>query len=254
MGGIADGADATAGGSEHRDGMTTSNHARIAAIGLVLGPLLFTLGDLLRRLVEPSGTPTATDITTAVGQHHGAWLAAGLLGTAAAFCLVPAMLGLIVAIAAGTAAGGRGARTTFVGATMVAVGAIASVGHAVAFYAPYALYAKANTGQATLEALDDASESYPLLIALIVLFIVGTMFGSIVLLVGLRRARRVPVWSPVAAVVFVACGSTGGVVPGVIGILAALAAFVPAVRALGPSAVAPATVRADERDRPLTSL
>jgi hypothetical protein len=58
------------------------------------------------------------------------------------------------------------------------------------------------------------------------------MLGSIVLFVGLRRARRVPVWSVVAAVVFVAAGSTNGVAAGVLGIVAALAAFVPAARTL----------------------
>lgn len=206
--------------------MTNSTHTRVAAAGLVLGPLLFTVGDLLRRLVEPSGTPSATAITRAVGEHGGVWLAAGLLSIAAAFCLVPAMVGLIAA------ARGRGARTTTVGAILVGVGAVASVGHAVAFYSPYALYDKAQTSGPQLVALDRASETYPLLISMIALFIVGMMLGTLVLLVGLRRARRVPIWSVIAAVVFVASGSTSGVGPGVLGVVAALAAFVPAARSL----------------------
>lgn len=122
---------------------------------------------------------------------------------------------------------------------MAFVGAMASVGHAAAFYSPYALFAKAHTPTTELTALDKASESYPLLVALIVLFIVGMMLGTIVLFVGLRRARRVPIWAVVAAVVFVACGSTGGVVPGVLGIVAALAAFVPAARSIGEQSVTP---------------
>lgn len=206
--------------------MTNSTRTRIAAAGLVLGPLLFTVGDLLRRLLEPSGGPSATAITHAVGQHGDAWLLAGLLSVAAAFCFVAGVLGLI------PGAHGRGARTTTIGAVLVAVGAMASVGHAVAFYSPYALYDKAHTTGPQLEALDNASENYPLLIALIVLFIAGMMLGSIVLFVGLRRARRVPVWSVVAAAVFVAAGSTNGVAAGVLGIVAALAAFVPAARTL----------------------
>lgn len=53
------------------DAMTTSMHTRLAAVGLASGPLLFTLGDLLRRLVEPSGTPSAGAITAAVHEHGG---------------------------------------------------------------------------------------------------------------------------------------------------------------------------------------
>lgn len=206
--------------------MTNSTHTRIAAAGLVLGPLMFTLGDLLRRLVEPSGTPSAMAVTRAVGQHSGAWLAAGLLSVGAAFFIVPGMVGLIAA------ARGRGARTTTVGAVLVGVGSVASVGHAVAFYSPYALWGKAHSSGPELQALDRAAETYPMLIALIVLFIVGMMLGTVVLFVGLRRARRVPSWPVVAAVVFVASGSASGVGPGVLGVVAALVAFIPAVRSL----------------------
>ena len=147
---------------------------------------------------------------------------AGLLSVLAAPLLVVGVAGLLVDVA------GRGGRTTVIGGSLVAIGAMASVGHAAAFYAPYALYDRAGTSEAAVRALDDASESYPLLVALIGLFVVGMMLGSIVLLVGLRRARRVPVWSVVAAVVFVAAGSSGGVAAGVVGIVAAAAAFGPA--------------------------
>lgn len=206
--------------------MTNSTHTRIAAAGLVVGPLLFTLGDLLRRLVEPSGTPSATAVTAAVGSHSGIWLVAGLLSVTAAFCLLPGVGGLLASTS------GRGARTTTVGALMVGAGGLAMVGHTVAFYAPYALYAKAHTSASEVTALDRASESYPLLIALIVVFVVGMALGPVVLLIGLRRARRVPVWAVVASVVFAASGSTGGVAVGVLGIAAALATFLPAARSL----------------------
>jgi hypothetical protein len=208
------------------DAMTTSMHTRLAAVGLASGPLLFTLGDLLRRLVEPSGTPSAGAITAAVHEHGGVWLVAGLLSVTAAFCVVPGVWGLLAA------AGGRGARTTVVGALLVGAGALALVGHTVAFYAPYALYARAHTPVDDLTAVDRASESYPLLIALIVVFIVGMAIGPVVLLVGLRRARRVPVWAVVAAVVFAVSGSGGGVGLGMLGIGAAAAAFLPAARSL----------------------
>lgn len=225
--------------------MTRHTFHRIAALGLVVGPLLFTLGDLLRRLVEPSGSPSAAEITRAVGDHSAVWLLAGLLSLLAAPLLVTGVAGLLVDVA------GRGARTTVIGGSLVAIGAMASVGHAAAFYAPYALYDRAGTSDAAARALDDASESYPLLVALIGLFVVGMMLGSIVLLVGLRRARRVPVWSVVAAVVFVAAGSSGGDAAGVVGILAAAAAFGPAAWSLARSTTpAPATVERSEANLP----
>lgn len=206
--------------------MNTSTRSRVAAVLLVLGSLTFTLGDLLRRLVVPSGNPSAAALTQAVADHRGAWLAAGLSSMMAALALAPGALALI------PRSGTRGGRTTAAGAVMVAVGAIAAAAHAIAFFSPYALFGDAGTSDPALTAIDNASESYPLLVVVIVLFSVGMMLGSIVLFVGLRRARRVPIWSVVAAVVFVACGSSGGVVPGILGMVAALAAFVPAARAL----------------------
>lgn len=206
--------------------MTNTPHTRIAAIGLVTGPLLFTIGDLLRRLVEPADAPSAAAVTDAVGRHGGAWLAAGVFSVGAAFCLLPGVVGLL------GQATGRGARITTAGALLVGVGAVASVGHAVAFYSPYALFNRAGTPGPALEALDNASETYPLLLLLIVLFIVGMMLGPLVLFVGLRRARRVPIWSVVAAVVFAACGSTSGIQAGVVGVFAAAVAFIPAARSL----------------------
>ncbi|HEU4676378.1 MAG TPA: hypothetical protein VFS29_10340 [Motilibacteraceae bacterium] len=211
-------------------------HPRLAAGGLVAGALLFTVGDLLRRLVVPAGAPSAADVTAAVARHDGAWLAAGLLSLAAAFALLPGLTALVAA------ARGRGAQATTVGGLMVAAGALASVGHAVAFYSPYALFHRAGASPADVAAIDQASEAYPMLVVLIVLFMVGMVIGPVVLFVGLRRARRVPVWAVVAAVVFVASGSTGGVLAGVVGILAALAAFGPAARSLlmaPPAAAAP---------------
>jgi hypothetical protein len=214
--------------------MTRHTFLRTSALGLLIGPLLLTVGDLVRRLVEPSGTSSTADIARAVGEHRAAWLFAGILALLTGPLLVVGVAGLVLD------ARGRGGRTTSVGVWMVAIGAFASIGHAVAFYTPYALYERAGLSSSAMKALDDASERYSLLVALIALFIVGMMLGSIVLFVGLRRARRVPVWSVVAAVVFVAAGSSGGVPAGVVGVVAALAAFGPAARSLAAPAV-PAT-------------
>lgn len=210
----------------------TQTHIRIAAAGLVLGPLLLTVGDLLRRVVVPDGASSPAAITAAVRDHGTAWAIAGFLFTLAGFCLVPGAIALVLS------AHGRGSRLTTIGGSMVAVGAVATAGHAVAFYSPYALYDRANVTAPVLTDLEHASEGYPLLVVLIVLFIVGMVLGPVVLFLGLRRAGRIPVWAVVAAVVFVVTAGTASVGAGVLGVLAATAAFVPAARSLiaAPSA------------------
>ena len=206
--------------------MTNSLQLRIAALGLVLGPLCFTLGDTLRRVVDSSTSSSAVELAAKVADHPGPWLAAGLLSAVAPLFFLPGIHALVATTR------GRGSRVVGVGGALVSLGLVASVGHAVAFYAPAALYGRAGSDAAAIRALDKASEGYPLLVALIVAFIVGMTLGVIALLVGLRRAGRIPVWAVVAGVVFAVAGSSGGVAMGVLGMAAALVAFVPAARSL----------------------
>lgn len=206
--------------------MTNSTQLRIAALGLVVGALCFTLGDTLRRVVDASTSGTAVDLAASVHDRPGPWLAAGLLSAFAPLFFLPGVLALVATTR------GRGSRVVAIGGGLVSLGLVASVGHAVAFYAPPALSGRAGTSAAAINALDKASEGYPLLVALIVAFIVGMTIGVLVLLIGLRRAGRVPVWAVVAGLVFAVAGSSGGVAMGLVGTLAGLAAFVPAARSL----------------------
>lgn len=220
---------------------TRTGKVRAAAISLVLGPLLLTVGDTLRRMVEPSGSNlSGADIANAAGHHGAMWLAAGLLEIAAAVFLVVGVAGL------SATAGGRGSRVTTVGAVMVGVGAIASVGHAMGYFFYYAALSAAHFATPQIEALDRAGDTYPMLVAVLVLFIVGLEVGTLVLFAGLRRAGRVPVWAVLAALAFVVLAETGGVATGILGIVAALVAFVPAARSLmKPPADARGELRAE---------
>lgn len=206
--------------------MTNSTLLRFSAAGLLLGSLLFSLSDLLRRTVDSTTGSSPTAIAASVHDHPGVWLTAGILSALAPVLFIPGVCALVATTR------GRGSRVVALGGALVILGLVASAGHAVAYYAPYALYGRADTDAATIKALNDASESYPMLVALIIAFIVGMTIGMITLLVGLRRARRVPVWAPIAAVVFAVAGSSGGVVMGVLGTVAALTAFLPAARSL----------------------
>jgi hypothetical protein len=217
--------------------MTNSTLLRFSAAGLLVGALLFSLSDLLRRTVDSSTGSSPTATAASVHDHPGVWLAAGILSALAPAFFIPG----VCALAATTRE--RGSRVVAVGAALAVLGLVASTGHAVAYYSPFALYGRAHADAATIKALDHASESYPLLIALIIAFIVGMTIGMITLLVGLRRARRVPVWAPIAAVMFAVAGSSGGVAMGVLGTAAALATFLPAARSL----VVPTTDGASER-------
>jgi len=87
------------------------------------------------------------------GQHQdpgrgavGDDAAGGLLSLGAAVGLVAGALGLTVANSHG-----RGARVTTLGAVMLAVGSMAWVGYAMAFYSPYALFAKADTPEVAFD-------------------------------------------------------------------------------------------------------
>jgi hypothetical protein len=206
--------------------MSSQKMTRVCAVGLVLGPLMFTLGDVLRRVVDQDAGSSATGLTAAVADKPGLWLAAALLSALAPVAFLPGVAAIVVT------ARGRGSVPTLVGGILLGLGLLASVGHAVAFYAPYALYERAGTSDAALKALDDASESYPLLVLLIVVFIAGLVLGPIVLLIGLRMAGRVPIWAVVAGVVFAVAGGSGGVALGIVGVVAALVAFVPAAQSL----------------------
>ncbi|GAA1938484.1 hypothetical protein [Nocardioides marmoribigeumensis] len=206
--------------------MTNSTLLRFSAAGLLVGALVLSLGDLLRRTVDSATGSSPTAIAASAHDHAGVWLTAGVLSALAPVLLIPGVCALVATTR------GRGSRVVAVGGALVVVGLVASAGHAVAYYAPFALYGRAATDAATIQALDDASEAYPMLVGLIVAFVVGLTIGMITLLVGLRRARRVPVWAPIAAVVFAAAGSSSSVAMGVLGIVAALAAFLPAARSL----------------------
>jgi hypothetical protein len=226
--------------------MTNSTLLRFSAAGLLVGALFFSLGDLLRRTVDSSTGSSSIAITASVHDHPGVWLAAGILSALAPVFFVPGICALVATTR------GRGSRVVALGGALAVLGLVASAGHAVAYYAPFALYGRADTDAATIKALDHASESYPMLVALIIAFIVGITIGMITLLVGLRRARRVPVWAPLAAVVFAVAGSSGGVAMGMLGIAAALATFLPAARALVVPTTDAASARGD-RDLEPTS-
>lgn len=218
----------------HGVDMTNTEHtSRIPApaLSLLAGAICFAAGDLLRRTVDGS-TSTPSELMRAVAGHQGVWLLAGSLSILASALMVPGTVWLLAT------ARGRGQRVTRIGAGLLFLGQLAAVGHGVAFYGLPTLGVDAGTSASAYDALDRASEHSPLLIGLIVVFILGNVIGTLVLFVGLRRAHRVPVWSLVACVVFVATANAAGVAAGALGLLMIVAMYAPLCR---PRASASAT-------------
>lgn len=196
---------------------TLSRSARtLAAAGLVAGALSFTAADLVRRLVEPAD-PTSVTLAGTAGQHTGAWLTAGLLSALIPFLVLPGLAVLVATVH------GRGARVVRVGAVLLGAGSIAATVHASGYFGTYDVLARSGVDPAAVRAVDVASEASPFFVPFIVLFMAGMLLGPIVLAAGMRRARLVPVWAPLAALVFAVAGGTGGVPAGVISMVAFVA-------------------------------
>lgn len=212
----------------------------VNAAALVVGALGFAAGDLGRRLVLPDDEVTGIpDMVARVQAHPAVWLALGLAVLVGSFVMLPGAVALF------RVAPGRGRRTVAIGAGLLVVGLVASVAHSLAFYGMAAIDGTSGAPMDAVAAMEDASNSYPLFWVVIVLFMAGMMLGPIVLTWGLRRARLVPIWVPVAAVVFAVTGTVGGLFAGVLGLVACVAVFTMVARAL---------VRADRNSMASSSI
>jgi hypothetical protein len=211
-------------------------HRRVAVVGLVLGPLTFAVSDLLRRLVEPGGAAGPTQTAAAVHQHSSLWLLAGTLSLVSPLLFLPGVVAAVGMVRR------RGRVITTVGGYLFGAGLIAAMGHMVGFFGLFGLYDRAGVPSSAVRALDAASERYPSLVGLIVLFVAGLVVGQLLLMVGLRRAGVVPTWAVVACVVDIVAGTTGGLTAGLVGLLSWVVAFVPVARAVHRADAAPVVV------------
>lgn len=224
--------------------MTTHTAAKLAAatntgntlraLALTIGAGAFAAADLGRRLVLPDNEVTGIpDMVSRVQAHAGLWLALGLAVVIGSMAMMPGILSILRRSGRSAEAHGeaqehpraRGRATILVGGCLVFLGLVASVAHALAFYGMAAIDGTSGAPMAAVSAMEDASNSYPLFVLVIVLFIVGMTLGPIVLTWGLRRAGAVPIWVPVAALVFAVSGMLSGAAAGVVGLIAAIIAF-----------------------------
>lgn len=211
---------------------TTRSRMPLRAIGLVVGAVAFATADLGRRIVLPDGQVSGIpDMVRRVQAHSGLWLALGLAVVLGSVAMLPGILAAMRASGDRSRAG-RGRRTILIGGGLVFVGLVASVAHALAFYGMAAIDGTSGAPMPAVQAMEDASNSYPLFVLVIVAFIVGMALGPIVLTWGLRRAGAVPIWVPVAALVFAVTGTVSGPAAGVVGLIAAVLTFAMVARTI----------------------
>lgn len=195
--------------------MSTRLDKTIALTALTVGPLSLIVTNIAQWMLQPTGPdPTAT---SAAVQFPTAWLVIGVLSV---FGPLVWLAGLPATAALAPA---RGRIVTAVGTLVTGAGLAAAIGHLAAFFGVYGAIAAAGLPRDGTAAMESAADAEPLGNILLVVFLVCYSLGPIVLTVGLRIARRVGVWVPIAAVLTAGANLFGGPIAGVVQ-LAALAA------------------------------
>lgn len=189
----------------------------VALVGLAAGPLSLIVANVMQWMLQPVG-PDPSPVAVAQ-QFPAAWLTVGLLSVLGPMVWL-AGLGAVDALAAG-----RGALITRIGVLVTGLGLAAGIGHLASFFGVYGTLAAAPVDSSALSALGTAADGEPLGNILLVMFLICYSLGPIILTVGLRVARRVAVWVPIAAIVTAGANLFGGPIAGVVQLLALAAAW-----------------------------
>lgn len=191
----------------------------IGAIGMILGVASFIITTIVQWMLQPaSESDTVADVVT---QHPAAWLLVSVLAVLGPLVWV-AGIGAVTSLVRD-----RGWVLTTLGGTITALGLIAGVGHLALFFGLSSDLAESGLGSKSVESLQQADNAGAVSNLLLVMFLVGFSLGPILLTIGLRRAKLVAVWVPVAAIVMVVANFVGGIPAGAVQLVAMLLAFAP---------------------------
>ncbi|QAY58645.1 hypothetical protein ET475_00575 [Microbacterium protaetiae] len=214
----------------------------VAVTALVVGPLSLIVTTVWQWMLQPSGVhPTAADVAA---QFPAAWLTIGLLA-------VCGPLVWLMGLPATATPTGRGSLTTRIGALVTGIGLAAGIGHLAAFFAQYGAIVAAHLGDDATAAMNAAAEAEPIGNILLLVFLIGYSLGPIILTVGLRMARTVGVWVPLAAVITAGANLFGGPIAGVVQLVALIAVWGSLVIVVLREHT-PSVERATRRDTPTT--
>lgn len=201
----------------------------VGAIGLIVGPLSLIVATALQWMLQ-AADPSAT-VFDVVTHHHVLWLCVGLVsvfGPLVWLAGIPAVIGL---------AHERGWVLTTVGGCITATGLAAGIGHLSVYFGTYGVLAADSVSAHGRTALVRSADAEPLSGVLLVVFLIGFSLGPIILTIGLRRAKVVAVWVPVAAIVMTVANFVGGPVAGIVQLCALVVVFVPIIVAVLHGAV-----------------
>lgn len=205
--------------------MSTSRLPRsIAVTALVLGPVSL-IGVTLAQWMLQRTNQGAGPLDLASG-HPSQWsviAAASVLGPVVWLAGLPAVSALPT---------DRGRRLTLVGALLTGAGLAAGIGHLALVFGTFSTLAAAGLSPQEAAQVAQAADVDWLGNALLVTFLVGYAVGPLLLALGLRKARLVPVWAPLAAVLTAAATLFGGPLAGIVQVLALIALWGAVVRAV----------------------
>lgn len=211
----------------------------VAAAALTAGPLSLVVTTVCQWMLQPVGAqPSAVD---AAEQFPVAWVAIGLLAALGPLVWLAGLPALARPVTA------RGRLVTRVGVLLTGLGLAAGVGHLAAYFSLYSAVAAASLPDDGVTAMLRAGDAEPIGNTLLVVFLVGYSLGPIILTTGLRIARAVAVWVPLAAVITAGANLFGGPIAGIVQLAALIAVWAPLV-------VLVARARATRRDTPRTTV
>ena len=171
----------------------------LAAIGLIVGPLLFVLGTL----IDPAWDDDHAAYLEEVADGKGAYITAGVLNTVGSLIFIAGTIGVMRLLR------GRGVTFGQFAAGLLTVGLIGlTAGFAFnGFDVAMADFEDRETMVAFSESLEDSGALNAYFIAF---FFGGIVLGSILLAIALFRRRVVPIWSPILLIVAIVVGFVGG--------------------------------------------
>lgn len=191
----------------------------LGAIGMILGLASLIAATVIQWLIQP-GDPPGTPVDVA-RENPAIWMLVSLLSVLGPMFWVAGVFAITSRVT------GRGWVLTTIGGSLTALGLVSGVGHLALFFGLTGDAAGAGIDAGTALSLLRADDGSIVSTVLLYGFLIGFSLGPILLTIGLRLAKAVPVWVPVAAIVMVVANFVGGVPAGAVQLLAALLVFVP---------------------------
>lgn len=174
--------------------MSDSRHLSrtLAAIGLVVGPLLF----FVDTLIDPAWDDNDAVYLAEVAGNRGAFIIAEVAATVGSLLLIPGTIGVMRLM--------RGRRVTLgqVGAGLLTIGLIGLTA-SLAFITFDLAMADFENREAMAALREEFVHSGAYGAYWLVFFFAGVVLGSALLAIALVRRRIVPLWSPILLVVAV---------------------------------------------------